>query len=154
MYCDYIQVYKIFLRTKHTYTFDKGAATELSLDVAMDTNPSYSITNHNQEPQYDYAYHKEYSPQENAQDIIRMESNPAYVGFQDCNSVIKSLPDLGYSEASIHPYLSHSSNLETIKASGDEDEDQHGYVKTVQGADYLQLFGSATKSANDVATDI
>ena len=118
----------------------------------MDTNPSYNITNHNQEHQYDYAYHKEYSPQENAQDIIKMESNPAYGEIQDCNSMVKSLPDLGYKEASIHPYIPHSSNLETIKASGDED--QHGYVKTVQGADYLQLIGSATKSAYDVTTNI
>ena len=120
----------------------------------MDTNPSYNITNQNQEHQYDYVYHKEYSPQENTQDIIKMECDPAYGGIQECNSVVKNLPDLGYNEASIHPYPSHSSNLQTIKASGDEDEDQHGYVKTVQGADYLQLIGSATKSTCDVATDI
>ena len=144
---------RYYYNKNRTYGFDKGAATELRLDVAMDTNPSYSITNQNQEHQYDYAYHEENSPRENAQDIIKMESNPAYGEIQDCNAVFKSLPDMGYNEASIHPYLSHSSNLETIKASGDEDEDQHGYVKTVQGADYLQLIGSTTESAYDVATE-
>ena len=83
-----------------------------------------------------------------------MECDPAYGGIQDGNLVVNNLPNLGLNDASVHPNLSHSSNLETIKASGDEDEDQHGYVKTVQGADYLQLIGSATKSACDVATDI
>ena len=126
----------------------------MSLDVTIDTNPSYDITNPNQEHQYDYVYHKEYSPQEDAQDIIKMECDPAYGGIQYCNSVVNNQPNLGYNEASIHPNLSHSSNLETIKASGDEDEDQHGYVKTVQETDYLQLIGSTTKSAYDVATDI
>ena len=148
----------------------------------MDINPSYNITNQNQEHQYDFIYHKEYSsqedaqdvikmecdpayggiqdcnkeysPQEDAQDIIKMESDPAYGGIQDGNSVVNNLADLGYNDASIYPNLSHSSNLETIKPSGDEDEDQHGYVKTVQGAHYLQLIGSATKSACDVASDI
>ena len=83
-----------------------------------------------------------------------MECDPANGGIQDGNSVVNNLPDLGYNDASIYPNLSHSSNLETIKPSGDEDDDQHGYVKTVQGADYLQFIGSATKSAHDVATDI
>ena len=68
-----------------------------------------------------------------------MECDPAYGGIQDCNSVVKNLPDLGYKYGSIHPYLSHSSKLITIKPSEDEDEDQHDYVKTVQETDYLQL---------------
>ena len=133
----------------------------------MDTNPSYNITNQNQEHQYDYIYHKEYSsqentqdiikmesdpayggiqdcnkeysPQENAQDIIKMECDPAYGGIQDCTSVVNNLADLGYNDASIHPNLSHSSKLMTIKSSEDEDEDQHDYVKTVQETVYLQL---------------
>ena len=83
-----------------------------------------------------------------------MECDPAYGEIQDGNSVINNLPDLGFNDVSVHPNLSHSSNLEIIKPSGDEDEDQHGYVKIVQGADYLQLIGSTTKSAYDVATDI
>ena len=120
----------------------------------LDTNPSYNITNQNQEHQYDYVYHKEHSPQGDAQDIIKMECDPAYGQIQDGNLVVNNLPNLGFNDASIHPNLSHSSNLETIKASGDEDEDQHGYVKTIQRADYLRLIGSATKSACDVAIDI
>ena len=106
--------------------------------------------------QYDFVYHKEHSAQEDAQDVIKMECDPAYEGIQDGNSVVNNLSDLGFNDASVHPNLSHSSNLETlcIKPSGDEDEDQHGYVKTVQGADYLRLIGSATKSACNVATDI
>ena len=145
----------------------------------MDINLSYNITNQNQEHQYDFIYHKEYSPQENAQDVIKMECDPAYGAIQDCNkeyspqedaqdiikmesdpayggiqdgnSVVNNLPDLAYNDASIYPNLS---NLETIKSYGDEDEDQHSYVITVQGADYLQLIGSATKSSCDVASDI
>ena len=62
MYCDYIHiavyVSKISYNKNRACVFNKGAATELSLDVAMNTNESYSITNHNQEHQYDYVYHK------------------------------------------------------------------------------------------------
>ena len=60
---------------------------------------------------------------------MKMECDPAYGGIQDGNSAVNNLPNLGFNDVSIHPNLSHSSNLETIKACGDEDEDQHGYVK-------------------------
>ena len=60
--CLYTVYKKYFYNKNKACVFNKGAVTELSLDIAMDTNPSYNITNQNQEHQYDYVYHKEYSP--------------------------------------------------------------------------------------------
>ena len=184
---------------KRTHAVDKDVAAKSNLDVAMNVNinPSYNITEQNQEHQYDYvqgvfhkkyslqektldivkmesdpayggnqclnsvlnnlpefqgnddaAIHKEYSLQENTQDVVKMESDPAYGGIQDLNPVLNNLPEFqNNDDATIHPNLSCSCNLETTKTSEDEDEDQHGYVRTdlhnvPQGADYLQLIES------------
>ena len=107
-----------YYNKKKTHIFDKRVDTELSLDVVMNTNPSYNThIEQNQEHLYDYVLRKEYLLQENTQDIVKMECDPAYGGIQDCNAVV-NLPKLRYNDdATIHPNSSHSSNLETFKTS-------------------------------------
>ena len=100
---------------KRMHAVDEDVAAKSNLDVTMNTNPSYNITEQNQEHQYDYVFHKEYSLQENTQDVVKMESDPAYGGIQDRNPTLNNLPEFQYNDdAAIHKECSLQENTQDV----------------------------------------
>ena len=128
--------------------------TEMSSDIMMNTNPSYSIAKQStkQEDQYDYVLHDNVALQDDWQGTFKMDSNPSYGRVQICNAIDETEPE---HDAAIKPNPSYSCfSKETIKMSEDQDQDQDGYVDTnsqsTQIADYLKLIGSTTKEEESI----
>ena len=83
----------LFIRYSHkkkSHMLDITMATELSSDVKMDRNPSYSITKQTtkQDYQYDYVLHNK-TCQGDSEDTTKMESNPSYWRIQGINTVVR-----------------------------------------------------------------
>ena len=120
---------------------------EMSSDIMMNTNPSYSIAKQSrrQEDQYDYVLHDNVALQDDPQGTIKMDSNPSYGRVQICNACNETEPE---HHAAIQPNPSYSCfSKETIKMS--QHLDQDGYIETnsqsTQIAGYYKLIGSTTK---------
>ena len=127
---------------------------EMSSDIMMNTNPSYSIAKQNtkQEDQYDYVLHDNVPLQDDPQGtIIRMDSNPSYGKVRSCNTFDVTEPE---HDAAIQPNPAYSCfSKETTKMS--EDQDQDGYVETNSqstqiAGNYLKLIGSTTKEEESI----
>ena len=132
---------------KRSHALDNKTVIEMSSDIMMSTNPSYSIAEQSrkQEDQYDYVLHDNTALQDDPQGTFKMDSNPSYGRVQICNAYNVTEPEY---DAAIQPNPSYSYfSKDTIKMS--EDQDQDGYVETnsqsTQIADYLKLIGSTTK---------
>ena len=126
---------------------------EMSSDMMMNTNPSYSIAEQStkQEDQYDYVLHDNVALQDDPQGTLKMDSNPSYGTVQICNAIDETEPE---HDAAIQPNPSYSSfSKETIKMS--EDQDQDDYVETNSqstqiAGNYLKLIESTTKEEESI----
>ena len=126
---------------------------EMSSDMMMSTNPSYSIAKQStkQEDQYDYVLHDNVALQDDLQGTIKMDSNPSYGRVQSCNTFDKTEPE---HDAAIQPNSSYSSfSKGTIKIS--QYQDQDGYIETNSqstqiAGNYLKLIGSTTKKQESI----
>ena len=141
---------------KKVHTFDK-TEIELTSDIKMNNNPSYTITKQDtkQEDQYDYQYvlHNKFSLQDDElNSTIKMDSNPSYGGVNNSNAVNYNTTKPGC-DAAIQPNPSYSS-ITKENARPFEDEDEDGYVDTnsqgTQRADYLEVIGSTTNEEESV----
>ena len=82
-------------RKKRSHEFDDEMMIEMNSVIKMNINPSYSITkqNKNQEDQYDNVFHNKISLKDDAQDTIKMDSNPSYGRAQGYNAYDVTEPE-------------------------------------------------------------
>ena len=137
---------------KKVNTFDK-TEIELTSDIKMNNNPSYTVTKQDtkQEDQYDYQYvlHNKFSLQDDElNSTIKIDSNPSYGRVNSSNAVNYNTSEPGC-DATIQPNPSYSSAKENA-----EDEDEDGYIDTnsqgTQRADYLEVIGSTANEEESV----